>query len=132
MIYNITVYFKNFNRYLLSLHYVPRDVHETWIKWTRCKIPAPSDFIIELKCDNLFLKSLAQFQVCCSCFGFPGSSADKESAYNAGDSGSILGPGRSPGKGIGYPLQYSWDFLVAQTVKNLPAIQETCVGKIWN
>ena len=28
----------------------------------------------------------------------------------------------SPGKGIGYPLQYSWAFLVDQLVKNPPAI----------
>ena len=32
----------------------------------------------------------------------------KESACNAGDSGSIPGLGRSAGEGIGYPLQYSW------------------------
>ena len=38
-------------------------------------------------------------------FGFPGSSAGKESACNAGDPGSI--PGRSPGEEKGYPLQYS-------------------------
>ena len=37
--------------------------------------------------------------------GFPGSSAGKESAYNAGDPGSIPGSGRSPGEEIGYPLQ---------------------------
>ena len=53
--------------------------------------------------------------------GFPGNSADKEAAYNAGDPGSILGLGSSPGEGIGYPLQYSWVSLVAQMVKNLPA-----------
>ena len=35
------------------------------------------------------------------------SSVDKESAYNAGDLGSIPGLGRSPGEGKGYPLQYS-------------------------
>ena len=35
--------------------------------------------------------------------------------------------GRSPGEGIGYPLQYSWVSLVAQLVKNLPAMQETRV-----
>ena len=40
--------------------------------------------------------------------GFPGSSAGKESACNTGDPGSIPGLGRSPGEGIGYPLQYSW------------------------
>ena len=31
----------------------------------------------------------------------------KESACNAGDQGSILGLGRSPGEGNGYPLQSS-------------------------
>ena len=39
--------------------------------------------------------------------GFPGGSAGKESACNAGDLGSIPGLGRSPGEGIGYPLQNS-------------------------
>ena len=39
--------------------------------------------------------------------GFPGGSAGKESACNAGDLGSISGLGRSPGEGKGYPLQYS-------------------------
>ena len=42
------------------------------------------------------------------------SSAGKESTCNASDHGSIPGSGRSPGKGIGCPLQYSWAFLVAQ------------------
>ena len=36
-----------------------------------------------------------------------GGSAGKESAHNEEDMGSILGLGRSPGKGNGYPLQYS-------------------------
>ena len=35
---------------------------------------------------------------------FPDSSVGKESACNAGDSGSIPGSGRSAGEGIGYPL----------------------------
>ena len=39
--------------------------------------------------------------------GFPGSSAGKESACNAGDLDSIPGLGRSPGEGNDYPLQYS-------------------------
>ena len=39
--------------------------------------------------------------------GFPNSSVGKESACNAGDPGLIPGSGRSPGEGIGYPLQYS-------------------------
>ena len=47
--------------------------------------------------------------------GFPGSSAGKESACNAGDSGWIPGLRRSTGKGIGYTLQYSWTSLVAGT-----------------
>ena len=37
---------------------------------------------------------------------------------------------RSPGEGIGYPLQYSWASLVAQTVKNPPAMQETWVQSL--
>ena len=40
-------------------------------------------------------------------FGFPGGSDSNESAYNAGDMGSIPGLGRSPGGGYGNPLQYS-------------------------
>ena len=39
-------------------------------------------------------------------WGFPGSSAGKDSACKTGDLGSILGLGRSPGEGKGYPLQY--------------------------
>ena len=39
----------------------------------------------------------------------------------------ISGSGRSSGEGIGYPLQYSWVSLVAQKVKNLPAMPETLV-----
>ena len=39
----------------------------------------------------------------------------------------IPGSGRSAGEGMGYPFQYSWASLVAQLVKNLPAMQETRV-----
>ena len=88
--------------------------------------------------------------------GFPCGSAGKESACNVGDLGSIPGLGRSSGEGKLYPLQYSGlensmdcivhgiaksqtglnDFhfhfhlgasLIAQLVKNLPAMQETLV-----
>ena len=59
--------------------------------------------------------------------GFP---IGKESACNAGDLGSIPGLGRSPGEGIGYLLQYSWAALVAQLVKNLPAMWETWVQSL--
>ena len=62
--------------------------------------------------------------------GFPGGSDSTESACNAGDLRSIPGLGRSPGEGIGYPLQYSWASLVAQMVKTLPAMQETWVRSL--
>ena len=39
----------------------------------------------------------------------------------------IPGLGRFSGEGIGYPLQYSWASLVAQLVKNSPAMRETWV-----
>ena len=51
-------------------------------------------------------------------------------ACNAEDPGLIPGSGRSTGEGIGYPLQYSWASLVAQLVKNLPAIRETLVRSL--
>jgi len=38
--------------------------------------------------------------------------------------------GRSAGEGIGYPLHYSWASLVAQLVKNLPAMWETWVRSL--
>ena len=60
----------------------------------------------------------------------PGSSAGKESSCNAGDPGSIPGSGRSSGRGHGNTLQYSWASLVAQIIKNLPAMQESCVQSL--
>ena len=54
---------------------------------------------------------------------FPDRSVGKES-------GLIPGPGRSPGEGIGYSLQYSWASVVAQLVKNPPAMQETWVQSL--
>ena len=57
-------------------------------------------------------------------------SVGKESTCNAGDPGSIPRSGRSPGEGIGYPLQYSWASLVSQTVKNQPAMWETWVPSL--
>ena len=59
--------------------------------------------------------------------GFPGGSDGKESACNARDPSSVPGSGRSPEEEIGYPLQYSWASLLAQMVKNLPAMRETVV-----
>ena len=43
----------------------------------------------------------------CVYMSFPGGSAGKESACNAGDLGSVPELGRSPGEGKGYPLQSS-------------------------
>ena len=60
--------------------------------------------------------------------GFPCGSAGKESTCNAEDPGSIPRSGRFAGEGIGYPLQYSRASLVAQLVKNPPAMQETPLG----
>ena len=56
---------------------------------------------------------------------YPDSSVGN--ACNAGDPGLIPGSGRSPGEGIGYPLQYSWASLAAQLVMNPPAMWETWV-----
>ena len=72
--------------------------------------------------------------MCISIVGFPGSSAGKVSSCNAGDPSSIPGSGRPTGEGIGYPLQYSCASLVAQLVKNPPAMWrpgfDPWVGKI--
>ena len=66
----------------------------TWLRHPRtgaaARTPAPS-----------------KFTVAESFWGFPGSSAGKESACHAGDPHSIPGSGRSAGGGIGYPLQCS-------------------------
>ena len=63
----------------------------------------------------------------------PGSSAGKNPPAMQ-DPGSIPGSGRSPGEGIGYPLQCSWASLVAQIVRNPPVMQrpgfDPWVGKI--
>ena len=42
----------------------------------------------------------------------------------------ISGSGRPTGEGIGYTLQYSWTSLVAQLVKNRPAMWETWVQSL--
>ena len=63
-------------------------------------------------------------------WGFPDNSVDTESTCNAGDPSSTPGLGRYPGERIGYPLQYSWASLVAQLVKNPPAMWETWVQSL--
>ena len=65
------------------------------------------------------------------CVGFLGSSAGKERIhlpcriprFNPGS-------GRSAGEGIGYPLEYSWAYLVAQLIKNLPVMSEAWVQSL--
>ena len=63
-------------------------------------------------------------------YGSPALQADAVTSelpgkHNAGDSGSILGSGKSSGEGIGCPLQNSWASLVVRLVENLPAMLET-------
>ena len=66
--------------------------------------------------------SLNKHFIECLSHAFPYSS---RICCNARDPSSIPGLGRSTAEGIGYHLQYSWVSLVAQLVKNLPAMQET-------
>ena len=62
--------------------------------------------------------------------GFPDNSVGKESACSAGNPSSIPGSERSAGEGIGYPLQYFWALLVAQVIKNPPAMREAWVRSL--
>ena len=102
--------------------------------WTECRISALHKTVI------FFPKVLVSFKIKQAMnfaafivppshhpHNFPHSSVGKESACNAGDPGSIPGWGKSAGEGIGYSLQYSWASLVAQLVKNPPAMWETWV-----
>ena len=86
-------------------------------RWQPNRLPFPG--ILQART----LESVAIFYS----LGFPYSSVGKESACNAGDPGSIPGSRKSSGEGIGYPLQDSWASIVAQLVKNPPAMQETWV-----
>ena len=63
-------------------------------------------------------------------WGFPVSSVGKESTCNAGDTSSIPGMERSAWEGIGYHFQCSWAYLLAQLVKNSPAMLETWVQSL--
>ena len=66
----------------------------------------------------------------CSSQGFPDSSVGKDASCNAGDRGWISRLGRSAGERIDYPLQYSWASLVAQLIKNPPAMRATWVRSL--
>ena len=66
----------------------------------------------------------------CLCTWHAYNSVGKESTCDAGDPGLLPGSGRSAGEGVGYPLQRSWASLMAQLVKNLPAMQENWVQSL--
>ena len=83
--------------------------------------PSPGD-LPDLGIEPMSPQSAGRFFIL---WGFSGSSAHKESACKAGDPSLILGSGRTTKEGIGYSLQYSCAYLVAQLVKNLPVMQET-------
>ena len=87
--------------------------------WNKISFEIAKSVLFAYAVKNWLVKSL----------GFPDSSVGKESICSAGDPGSIPGSGRS-GEGIGYPLQYSWASLVAQLVKNLPAMQEAWIQSL--
>ena len=72
-----------------------------------------------------FITSESFWNKCCS--SFPGSSAGKESACNAGDPGLIPGLERPTGEGVGSPLQYSWASLVVHLIKKPPEMWDTWV-----
>ena len=77
---------------------------------------------LDALCENLF-----------SCLFYlleAGSSAGKESACNSGYPGLIPGSGNSPREETGYPLQYSWASMVAQTVKNPPVMRHIWVWSL--
>ena len=61
--------------------------------------------------------------------GFPDSSVGKESVCSEGDPGSV-GSGRSPGEGLALPAPVFLGFLVAQLVKNPPAMRETWIRSL--
>ena len=83
--------------------------------------------VIGISVENLKLNSQCPPDIWTN-MGFSDSSACKESTCNEGDPSSI--PGSGYGEGIGYPLQYSCASLVAQLVKNSPAMRETWVRSL--
>ena len=91
--------------------------------WTKTALSLLKSFIganvaVVLICIPWISRQADHFPIClANCF--PDTSVGKESACNAGDPRLIPGLGRSPGKGIDYPLQYFWTSLVAQLVKSL-------------
>ena len=70
------------------------------------EVKFPCGLVVRIRCSLCCGPALIAGQGSTS-LGFPGGSAGKESTCNVGDLGLIPGLGRSPGEGIGYPLQYS-------------------------
>ena len=107
-----------------SLKVLLWDIHSSWMS------PAGKLLLFSCLSDNLYIHCECKAMTMITKFyrttlGFPGSSAVKESTCSAGDLHLISGLGRSAGEKMGYPLQYSWASLVAQLIKNLPAVWET-------
>ena len=92
---------------------------------TTGKTVALTRWTFVVKAMSLLFNVLSRFVM-----GFSDSTVSKEFTCNAEDPGSIPGLGRTAEEGIGYPLQYSWAYLVAQLVKNLSAIWETWVASL--
>ena len=103
--------------------------------------PHPLKLFLEGWSNSLMFQhnhSVDQYHLLCSPFfpahiiGFPDSSVGKKICLQWRTPLMIPGSRRSPGEGIGYPLQYSWASLVVQLVKNLPAVWETWVWSlVW-
>ena len=114
----LSLLFNTLSRFISA--FLPRSKHLliSWLQSTSTVILEP--------------KKICQFPLFPLLFdmSFLGSSAGKESACNAWYLSLIPGSGSSPGEGIGYPLQYSWASLVAQLVKNPPAMQEIWVWSL--
>jgi len=115
---------------LMMLHFSKNDAH--WVSKTNCCFNFPSTTMLwtvngkeqnrwESKvCDLKFWNPLRASPIAQLVKTLP---AMQETLFD-------LGSGRSSGKGIGYPLQYSWASLVVQLGKNLPAMWETWVWSL--
>ena len=123
-------WFPHFKRRNLS----PREISH--VVWSLCSVSSWSlETVSKPFCKRGMLREKSILTHTLLSLGFPNSSVGKESACNAGDPSSILGSGRSAGgrsagEGIGYPLQDSWASVVAQLVKNLPAVRGTWVWSL--
>ena len=114
--------------WVTSLHFI---LFSSWLTFYKKYYRSMQTHNIEWAfCCVTFLVTLMETFICRLLLRFPHSSVGKESACSAGDPGLIPGSGRSDGEGIGYLLHYSWASLVAQLVKNPPAMQETWVWSL--